>query len=76
MLARLVASLVFAATCACASAATAQDGRWYRAESANFIVYGDLNEAQVAQRRSIARGFRSRPACVDPATEPRNLDQA
>lgn len=32
---------------ACASPALAQDGRWWRAESANFIVYGDRDERQV-----------------------------
>lgn len=47
MLARLIASLVFATACALAGTATAQDGRWYRAESANFIVYGDVNDQQV-----------------------------
>lgn len=47
MLARLIASLVFATACAFASVATAQDGRWYRAESANFIVYGDMSDQQV-----------------------------
>lgn len=47
MLARLIAGLVFAVACLFANVAHAQDGRWYRAESANFIVYGDLNEQQV-----------------------------
>ena len=47
MLTRLIAGFVFAIACALSSAASAQDGRWWRAESANFIVYGDVNEEQV-----------------------------
>jgi len=47
MLARLIAGFVFAAGCLFANVAYGQDGRWYRAESANFIVYGDLSEQQV-----------------------------
>ena len=47
MLARLIAGFVSAVACLLANVAHAQDGRWYRAESANFIVYGDLNELQV-----------------------------
>lgn len=46
MLARLIASVLLS-TAALTGAASAQDGRWWRAESANFIVYGDLNEQQV-----------------------------
>ncbi|PZO54815.1 MAG: hypothetical protein DCF16_04350 [Alphaproteobacteria bacterium] len=46
MLARLIASVLLI-TAALTGAASAQDGRWWRAESANFIVYGDLNEQQV-----------------------------
>lgn len=34
-------------TLACAGPAFAQDGRWLRAESDNFIVYGDRDERQV-----------------------------
>lgn len=47
MLARLITGLMLGAACLFANGAHAQDGRWYRAESANFIVYGDVNEEQV-----------------------------
>lgn len=45
MIGRWIALIVVLA--AWASPAAAQDGRWWRAESANFIVYGDRNERQV-----------------------------
>lgn len=45
MIRRIIACALLAL--ACASPALAQDGRWLRAESANFIVYGDRDERQV-----------------------------
>ena len=47
MWARLFA--LFIAIAALAAPAHAQDGRWLRAESDNFIVYGLMNESQVRQ---------------------------
>lgn len=41
------AGLLALAALAWAPSAAAQDGRWMRAESANFIVYGDRGERQV-----------------------------
>lgn len=39
------------------SPAAAQDGRWWRAESANFIVYGDWNERQVREAAQSLEDF-------------------
>ncbi|MBY0563662.1 MAG: hypothetical protein K2P58_05680 [Hyphomonadaceae bacterium] len=46
MHARLLAALVFVLAVALAHPSYAQDGRWWRVETQNFIVYGDVNERQ------------------------------
>jgi len=52
---RLVALALIAA--AWAAPAAAQDGRWWRAESANFIVYGDRDERQVRNAAQALEDF-------------------
>jgi hypothetical protein len=47
MLARLIAAAFIVALTWAAAPAHAQNGRWWRAESPNFIVYGDRDERQV-----------------------------
>lgn len=37
--------------------AAAQDGRWWRAESAHFIIYGDRTERQVRQTAQMLEDF-------------------
>lgn len=55
MLGRVVALALVAA--AWAGAAWAQDGRWWRAESANFIVYGDRDDRQVRNAAQALEDF-------------------
>lgn len=48
-LAKLAATALAVAVLCGANAASAQDGRWLRAESANFIVHGDIGERPLRQ---------------------------
>ncbi|MBX9747028.1 MAG: hypothetical protein K2X34_09010 [Hyphomonadaceae bacterium] len=56
MLARLIAGVLII-TAILSGAASAQDGRWWRAESENFIVYGDINERQVRDAAQALEDF-------------------
>lgn len=55
MWARFIAAVL--TVCALAAPAVAQDGRWLRAESDNFIVYGLLNETQIRQATQSLEDF-------------------
>ncbi len=73
MIKHIVAVVAAALTMVCASAAWAQDGRWWRAESPQFIVYGDGGERQV---RDAARALEDFDTVLRILTNPQTAPSA